>query len=74
MSGAPASPRSPLCRPRPSLGCVSTPIALACTAVRDDFASFYWTPVRTYEEELKQQKAGGFPDVIPPEIWDINST
>ena len=73
-------------------------MALACTAVRDDFASFYWTrepctsllcpcpnesvidasglrtAVRTYEEELKQQKAGGFPDVISPEIWDINST
>ena len=43
-------------------------------AVRDDFGSFYWTPVKTYEEELKQEKAGGFPDEIPAEVWDMNST
>ena len=43
-------------------------------AVRDDFGSFYWTPVRTWEEELKQEKAGGFPAEIPADIWDMNST
>ena len=43
-------------------------------AVKDDFGSFYWSPVRSYEEELKQRKEGGFPSTIPAEIWDMNST
>jgi hypothetical protein len=43
------------------------------TGVRDDFGSFYWTPVRAWEEELKQEQAGGFPDEIPTEIWDMQS-
>jgi hypothetical protein len=41
--------------------------------VRDDFGSFYWSPVRSYEEEQKQEKAGGFPAEIPAEIWDMKS-
>jgi hypothetical protein len=41
--------------------------------VRDDFGSFYWSPVRSWEEEQKQEKAGGFPAEIPAKIWDITS-
>ena len=41
-------------------------------ALRDYFASFYWSPALAYEEELKQLAAGG---PIPiPDLVDLNST
>lgn len=41
--------------------------------VRDDFGSFYWSPVRSWEEEQHQERMGGFPAEISAEVWDITS-
>ena len=41
-------------------------------AVRDDFASFYWSPVLAYVEEMKQIAAGG--PIAIPDMVDLNST